>query len=257
MYPVSLMSTRPRHSAPVRPTPGSLMSILGLGVGRPVRGGVTTRSKPPAAPRSVPGAWVVVRSSVTPQQRRCSDAGEPSDPYSLDPPCPTRLMDNRGYPCDLRARPLTALGPEHLTCDITSPTRHQQNVDAWLAMRARIARTARTYDDADSCGPESSRWLVQLTWSCPRPLPRGIAGGTVALHRPDRVRFVSPGLNPLPSRSSVRLEPCCAFRREATERTRSFFHSVPPRCGGVAPCPPARAASAGTPSSYNALSMRP
>ncbi len=33
------------------------------------------------------------------------------------------------------------------------------------------------------------------------------------------VRSVSPGLNTLPSQSSVRLELRCAFRREATERT--------------------------------------
>ena len=30
------------------------------------------------------------------------------------------------------------------------------------------------------------------------------------------VRLVSPGLNLLPSWNTVRLEPCCAFRREAT-----------------------------------------
>jgi len=32
-----------------------------------------------------------------------------------------------------------------------------------------------------------------------------------------------PGSTLLPSQCSVRLEPCCAVRREATERTRSFF----------------------------------
>lgn len=34
---------------------------------------------------------------------------------------------------------------------------------------------------------------------------------------------VSPGLKPLPSQSSVRLELRCAYRREATERSRSIF----------------------------------
>jgi hypothetical protein len=54
---------------------------------------------------------------------------------------------------------------------------------------------------------------------------------------------VSPGLNPLPSWNTVRLEPCRAFRREATfaparhalvsTRSRGRCHVRPPRHSGL------------------------
>ena len=66
-------------------------------------------------------------------------------------------------------------------------------------------------------GPDPNP-VLRDTSSPSKSFETGIAGGRAALNDPDRVRFVSPGLNPLPSWTSVRLEPCCAFRREATER---------------------------------------
>lgn len=58
--------------------------------------------------------------------------------------------------------------------------------------------------------------------------------------------FRVPRAQPLPSRSSVRLELCCAFRREATERTsslsRPLLASTLKRRGPVPACLP-RAAS--------------
>lgn len=134
-------------------------------------------------------------------------------------------------------RPGLALGAPAILIREEPPTSHavrNPTVHAWLAMRARIARIAPIGDDRGLCSPRSGRLCGHPVMPTTTHDGNSLRLGCVAAGWIGCV-FVSPGLNPLPSWSSVRLEPCCAFRREATEGIRSFFvHSAPACCDGVA-----------------------